>query len=870
MAFGSDKIWHSQNPREPNLQPESMSSASIEVPRSYSHPLGRLAVVGHLLASNEKVTARLGRTLEADTLSLEALTRLPGSFSGIITEPQRVTAFGDLAGQFPLYYRSQPEGSVAISTSAYELAQDRNSDLDIATLAARICGLEPLSYGHSSFMGVHQLMAGEALQTTKDGPMVNAHVSLSPGPCAQFADAAYATRQSITEALERRQATSSDFSGGIDSTSLAFATASLTDRAVSGYVHHDKKYPAGDILYARRFARLDPRIRLHESYGTNATLPYTGLADLDNIPFFPDEPYRGIAILGRELQRRHVVRDNFRSPTHLNGNGGDALYDSRPPIADLLRNGEEDLAQREATVLARTYLQDPDSVLEQARQQAARTLPEALQFLAGALVEQSHANTFDTGWFAPLSKAVNWLTPAAREALAERAMRLAEHPTSENVGIGDYATASQIRDSGDAQRHQRRLMGNDFELHAPYLDNNVIRAALSVPAHERNRAGRFKTLLKEALSGDLVPEQVYEQRTGKGNYSAEMYAGLRQAMPVLLELFQNSQLAAFGVINEAAVRGTLQELDVAHSFPFGALAQLVATEVWVRQLAIGGDTVPLLPIPDSEPKVSLTERSNVSPELLSRTWSIPNQLAVAAGPGQYVIFNPESETLDTLNSTAVEILRALNKTGDPTDAVNYLANKYPSVPESRLRTDVATTISVMAARGLVSESDHLKPRELPTWSELEPDLASNPNEIMRIRALRPEERFTMTPEEEALGRSMVTRALELKIQDYKEITRLLADLRQKTTRAATTEEAHRNMVLAHQIADTIDRGRLACYELSLAAVLMGYAQGLSTDWVIGAGFSPPRFHAWPEVDGIPITTGADEPVEGILSPWLRS
>ena len=117
-------------------------------------------------------------------------------------------------------------------------------------------------------------------------------------------------------------------------------------------------------------------------------------------------------------------------------------------------------------------------------------------------------------------------------------------------------------------------------MHAPFLDDEVIRAALSVPATRRADPWSYKPLLRAAMAG-LVPDEVLGRRT-KGDYSAESYCGARAAASALRELLRDSRLAELGVIEPAAVGTALDRMTAGVAVPLGPLTMVLATESWLR------------------------------------------------------------------------------------------------------------------------------------------------------------------------------------------------------------------------------------------------------------------------------------------------
>jgi len=154
-------------------------------------------------------------------------------------------------------------------------------------------------------------------------------------------------------------------------------------------------------------------------------------------------------------------------------------------------------------------------------------------------------------------------------------------------------TLTDLRHSANAQRYLRELGHRvGVAVHAPFLDNVVIRACLRVPASQRMDPWTYKPLLPCALAG-LVPDQVFDRRD-KGDYTAEDYRGARGAAPRLRNLLRNSRLADLGVIEPGRVGESLDRLLTGMTVPLGELNNLLAVELWLRDLD-GTDTWSELP-----------------------------------------------------------------------------------------------------------------------------------------------------------------------------------------------------------------------------------------------------------------------------------
>ncbi len=114
---------------------------------------------------------------------------------------------------------------------------------------------------------------------------------------------------------------------------------------------------------------------------------------------------------------------------------------------------------------------------------------------------------------------------------------------------------------------------------APFLDDSVIEAALSVRVADRGAPGRYKPVLATAMRG-VVPDDLLARST-KGEYTADFYFALRRNRAALAELFNESRLARAGLLDTAALAAGLARPHLPPDV-MRALDNTLACEVWLR------------------------------------------------------------------------------------------------------------------------------------------------------------------------------------------------------------------------------------------------------------------------------------------------
>lgn len=504
-----------------------------------------MLLLGHVLATERE-------------LRTAPVRDLPGACSCVTVTADRVEVRSDRAGQFPLFFSVRGEETlVAHHATLLAALHSRPPDPVAAAVQIACPHVLPLTIGRSFFTGV------------------GAH---EPPPPA----GGRPVREALVEAVRGRGAgVTSDFSGGIDSTSLAFLAAGCGP--VEAVVYHHPGVPTADLAEARRAARLSDRIRLDVVTGDHRTLPYQGVAEGPELRL--DWPAPGLLARRRAALRLDWARAKG-SPAHLTGEGADALFQPPPSaLADLVRGGD---LRNWAGHSARLGRMRQASALDLAARAArlavtshGRALRGLSRFLARPVAAPSRPGEA-VGWWSVSGEAAGWLTAPTRAALADLAAdRETARRMPEGMTPARHARLVALRSAAAAQRFLRTLGDRlGVAVHAPYLDDAVVGAVLAGP-QPRPDPARAKPQLTGALAG-LVPADVLTRRT-KGAYQAEEYAGARAARPEIAALLRDSRLADLGVIDPAAVTATLTRLNAGAQVPLSALGRLVALEVWLRK-----------------------------------------------------------------------------------------------------------------------------------------------------------------------------------------------------------------------------------------------------------------------------------------------
>ncbi|MBB4714141.1 hypothetical protein BJ965_004023 [Streptomyces luteogriseus] len=601
----------------------------------------RIAVLGICGATDEQLRVAL---FAARGGALRHLTAWPGSYTAIVQVGRRITVCGDLAGARPVFHTPWA-GGTAYATAALPLADLIEANLDFGHLAALLAAPDVPAALHDStpYDGVKRIPPGHALilragarEIAGYEPVASLAVAAPPADPDSAVDA---VRDALVEAVrtrlsaprhvpgadidpgpvpgmgpaERRAARGmpvpgigADLSGGPASGALALLAAGLPGMPGTVLGHGTG---AGERLLAVTFNDLavggreaeleragalaaNPRLHHVVVAGGEETLPY---AELDGP--LTDEP--GPCLVSAA---RHRARLAAGSADHFTGHGARQVLDAHPArLADLLMDRRRRHLVRPVAALAKA----DGSVLVPARVYAAARRLSRTPYRSGleSLAERLLDPRSDDGLDAPggaLDASLAALTwgrpgPAARwltgEALAEVSVRLqAATHRSELVGPGQRpgafrARAALARHAADLRVLEQAAEVRFQRLHAPFLDNQVVRAARALPEALRVRPGARAAILRTVLEGAGVRELPpgWGAPTQATAAAAER-TGLRVAADSLVSLFDTPLLAEAGLVEARVVRKALRGAAAGEPLPLDGLADLVSLELWLRRL----------------------------------------------------------------------------------------------------------------------------------------------------------------------------------------------------------------------------------------------------------------------------------------------
>ncbi|MEU3773628.1 asparagine synthase-related protein [Streptomyces sp. NPDC032472] len=641
VPVGAQLLWGDPDPlwAVGDWRPDEIRTLTADP----ADPFTRIAVLGCCGADDAELRRAL---LAARGGALRHLTQWPGSHTAVVQTGRRITVVGDLAGARPVFYTPWA-GGTAYATAALPLADLIEAQLDIGHLAALLaCPDSPEALGDGTpYAGVRRIPPGHALILREGSREITGYEPVASlavaAPAADPEHAVEGVREALVDAVrarltaprhapdtlpydpgpvpgmgpaDRRAArgapapgVGADLSGGSASATLALLAAGLpgapgtlpgSGSRLLAVTFNDLATPQGreaELERARAIAA-DPRLHHVVVAAAEEALPY---ADLDGP--LTDEPGPSLVVAARE--RRRLAAG---SADHFVGHGARQVLDAHPArLADLLMDRRRRHLLRPMAALARSTPADsasalvpflvPFSVYSAARRLARTPYRAGMEAAAARLREGDlcaaaaangpvGASLAALTWCRP-GPAAGWLTG---EALAEVSIRLAaaagRPPLSLRPGEA-RARAALARHAADHRVFEQAAEVRSQRLHAPFLDNQVVRAARALPESLRVQPGARATILRTVLTSAGVRELPpgWGAPAHTPNETATRL-GLREALSALLALFTTPLLADAGLIDARVVQQALLDAAEGHPVPLDGLAELVSMELWLNRL----------------------------------------------------------------------------------------------------------------------------------------------------------------------------------------------------------------------------------------------------------------------------------------------
>ncbi|UBI36617.1 MULTISPECIES: asparagine synthase-related protein [Streptomyces] len=506
------------------------------------------------------------------------LRRLPGAHHVISSFRGGIRVRGTASGLRRVYH-CRYGGLRIASDRATVLAGLSGAEIDEGALALRLLDFVPHPLRHRTLWHGVEEVEPEFSLTFRDGPgyrisrwwnSPRPHLSMAHGKAAVAA----ALMNSIKEYTDGRDRVSSDLSGGLDSTSVAFLAreAGVGDMLAVTVAGRDAF--AEDERWARRAAEEFPGLAHHVVPSDAYPLFFAGLGT-------PAEPLDEPCYLAPARERARAMLEpavRAGSRMHLTGHGGDELFIGVPAAYRDLFAHRPLLAWSRLNATRHLH---GWPLLPTLRQLLAR--PRYGSWLTHSVTREPllGARTPLLGW-GPTQSVHPWITARGRRLIRAGYLSAARRARPLAPGPGRHTELDVIRAGARAFQALEDLgVAMGVPVAAPFFDDRVIEAVLSVRLEDRMDPARYKPLLVESLRG-LVPDVLLD-RTTKDEMSQDQALGLRRHAPDLRRLWTDSRLARRGLVDADLLVRLADEPDTP-LLQENSLWTVVACETWLRAI----------------------------------------------------------------------------------------------------------------------------------------------------------------------------------------------------------------------------------------------------------------------------------------------
>ncbi|MER5561242.1 asparagine synthase-related protein [Streptomyces sp. NPDC002506] len=540
-----------------------------------------LVLIGPGPVEPDPLRTELGRCRDIAELD-RVLARLPGVFHALATVGGTIRVQGTASGLRQIY-RTRHGETLLVGDRAQTLAELVGAPVDEAALALRL--LEPVPHPlgeRTAWHGIAPTPPGSYLRIDGRQAVVVRRWWELPSPTRLAADGAGAVHEAMESSVRLhmtgRGMVSTELSGGLDSTTVGYLAQRERTRqggpAVLAITADSRDPLDDDSDWAARAIRLNPALDHRILAAERLPLAYTDLAGAATERL--DEPSIALVQRSRVLAVTGLAR-RAGSQVHLTGHGGDHLFVGLPTLSlDLLRTHPWAAVRRIAAYRGMFGWSWPDTTRQLARRRSYR------RWLARCAVTRGPAADWRTPlltWGVPTTLP-DWVTPYAVDLVHGEIGRAAAtaHPLAPTPGR--HLELDGIRDGARLVRALADLTGRaGLPISAPFLDDRVIEAALSVRIEERVQPHVYKPLLQRAMA-DVLPRQLLA-RTTKGVGDLDLALGVREHATDLVGLWKDSHLAARGLVDTDRLTVLCGQPD-APQLDDGALLTTVACELWLR------------------------------------------------------------------------------------------------------------------------------------------------------------------------------------------------------------------------------------------------------------------------------------------------
>ena len=149
-----------------------------------------------------------------------------------------------------------------------------------------------------------------------------------------------------------------------------------------------------------------------------------------------------------------------------------------------------------------------------------------------------------------------------------------------------YLDATLYLTSHNLNYTDKMSMAASVEVRVPFLDNEVVDLAASLPSNLKVRGGTTKYALRRAMNG-ILPQEVLKR--GKTGFGAPIRAWLAgDLQPMVGDLLSDEQLNRRGLFEPTAVKALVEDNLQGRTDNSYAIWALLTLELWMQAYKVNG------------------------------------------------------------------------------------------------------------------------------------------------------------------------------------------------------------------------------------------------------------------------------------------
>lgn len=543
----------------------------------------KLLILGDCFASQQEILNKFNYANRNKDYTI--LTKLPGNYNIVVYRDGCLQLYSDLASLRPLFY-VETDDFLIYSSNRLPLKQLLKLDVDLTGLACYLmaAGMVDLMQKQPLFQKIEEIPPCYFLNVTQVKSQLHLYWT-DPEPLS-LNESVKQFRKGLLLSVQKRiehsqQNVVSDLSGGIDSSTLTIIAANHLKKQnkhlVSMTLDNESLQEVEDITIAKKVAKSLDNIKHIIIDNNKISLPYHNL----DLSFLTDEPISFHCMLDKMYSLLEHAKMNA-ADVYINGEGGDAvLLVPYAYIVDLFRSGKIVKWLNHSYGWSRVQHNSPFQWLLQTIKFCSMSYDKWLKVQAENLrwgIDKKELFQ----WSNSPARAV-WYSKDARKLVSKRLEEFAETGHSLSSSVGQHGTLMNIQLTGRIARSLQHINERDgVNTYFPYLDNHIIRTCLSTRLEDRITPYKFKPLIKLAFQKEM-PRSLLN-RTSKGEFTDDLFQGMKKNIGYVLDYFSKSLLAEMGLIDLDIFKREIEKFSRGIQIGLWELNITIAVECWLREV----------------------------------------------------------------------------------------------------------------------------------------------------------------------------------------------------------------------------------------------------------------------------------------------